>query len=369
MALTVAACDWPQLRGGAARDGFNPESDATSITVMNAPGLRLLRQAPVGDPYITYQHNYPGDPVVASGRVFVNGGDGFLHAFNESTLVEIWKSTVTGGDGFALGEPPAAAATSTTVYVVAPVNSSAGSTLFAFNASTGAQIWSTTLPGGLTVTASVPALLNGRVYVGTGTGVTSIDATTGSIVWHATSGVATSKVSVGASVVYGSGGVVKALDLNTGAVIWTSGSYPGLASDVALANGRAIVRHYNSRLRAFDATSGALVWTAKDAGGVEITPASAPAIAYGKVFATTANGHLRAFNETSGAQLWSANAGSSTGVSIANGVAFTASPFRLLDSVNGNTLKTIGMLGSSEPTVANGVFYVTTNYDVFAYGP
>jgi len=120
--------------------------------------------------------------------VYVGSNDHNLYAFNasgcgNSVCTPLWKAPT----GNAIYSSPAVAtevinSTSTSVVYVG----SNDGNLYAFNASTGAQIWSFSTGGAIVAS---PTVVNGVVYVGsTDSKFYAVDATTGTELWYYTTG-------------------------------------------------------------------------------------------------------------------------------------------------------------------------------------
>ena len=116
-----------------------------------------------------------GAPAVANGVVYVGCDGGNLIAFNAVTGAKLWTAT-TGGDIW--GSP----AYMNGVVIVG----SADGKVYAYNAATGAPVWTSAVLG---ATVSSPAVANGVVYIGTDNNtVYGLNAATGATLWTATTG-------------------------------------------------------------------------------------------------------------------------------------------------------------------------------------
>jgi outer membrane protein assembly factor BamB len=100
---------------------------------------------------------YPvfSSPAVANGIVYVGSDDNKLWAFNASTGATVWTATTSNP----VDASPAVA--NGVVYVGSDDN-----TLYALNATTGATLWTASTGGAVSVPSSSPAVANGMVYVG-----------------------------------------------------------------------------------------------------------------------------------------------------------------------------------------------------------
>ena len=241
-----------------------------------------------------------------------------------------------------------------------------GDRLYGFDAANGTLYWSVPLVG--IGSMSAPALYNSLVHITAGNGVYAYTQS-GSLVWsNSGSAAATTPVAIGGAVFYGAqNGVVRRISYD-GSDNWTSAAYSAAADSVAVVNGKVFAK-FGFTLRVLDAASGALLWVASDSG-VPVNAISAPAIAYGKVYVATYNGQIRVFDENSGFQLWATAAGSPQGLSVANGVLFSANPgFRAFNANTGGQLVQFSGYQFPEPSVADGVVYLYDSYLLRAYAP
>src|SRR5262249_11813592 len=156
---------------------------------------------------------------------------------------------------------------------------------------------------------------NGLVYINSDDGVLrAYNAATGALVWSHTTNVAASPTIVN-GVVYIGGGPLLALDASTGALLWQKPV--GEATALAIANGNGFGC---CPLTAFSlANPGPAIWAANC--GTEGTSGT-PATANGVVYISTGGGRLCAFDAATGALEWSAipnGEGVCSELAVANG--------------------------------------------------
>lgn len=151
---------------------FTTPSDdmSTSPTVSAVEGLvyvgsgNKLYALHIANGTQAWQYNFfvlGGTPSIANGIIYRGADDGQLYALNASTGTEIWISTISNGMTETDGAP---AIDSGAVYI----GDYAGF-LGSFNATTGAEIWRNDSIGGTYFSniMSSPALYNGTLYVST----------------------------------------------------------------------------------------------------------------------------------------------------------------------------------------------------------
>lgn len=223
-------------------------------------------------------------PTVANGKVYVVSGDRkALVAYNTADGAELWSSTPAI---FLAGTPALADGL---VYANLIIDGK----IYPYNADTGA--WS---DPPIAVSAQLgnasPAVVNGIVYFGT-SGFHAFNAATGAKLWSGAEG-GRSSPAVASGVVYvgGRDGKLHAYEADTGTTPagWTDptiGDY--ISSSPAVANGVVYVGSDDSKLYAFDAASGKELWTATTGSYVF----SSPAVADGMVFVGSEDGKLRAY--------------------------------------------------------------------------
>jgi outer membrane protein assembly factor BamB len=118
-------------------------------------------------------------PSVANGVVYVGADDGLLYAIDATIGAILWKArTADKSTTPAVRSSPAVA--NGLVYVTSAETTPMGGHLFAFNSTTGVQVWSKTLAD---YSVASPAVANGLVYVGAATQLLAFDALTGTKYW------------------------------------------------------------------------------------------------------------------------------------------------------------------------------------------
>src|SRR5216683_2381571 len=168
--------------------------------------------------------------------------------------------------------------------------------LYAFNATTGAVLWSTCIGAG---TSSTPAVAKGVVYIGSGDGnLYALNAITGAVLWTATAGyhIESSPAVVNGTVYVGSDdGNLYAFNADTGAVLWTSTTSADVDSSPAVVNGVVYVGSHDGKVSAFNATTGTVLWsTALDPNAY--FHFSSPTVANGVVYVDLGDGKVFAFH-------------------------------------------------------------------------
>ncbi len=232
-------------------------------------------------------------PVVINGRVFIviywyghYYDQGYLYALNATSGTYIWRSEVFQIDTHDAYSSPAVADGRVFVGI--------GGRVCSLNETTGERIW--TYVTEASVGRSSPVVVNGRVFVGSlgywlTAKVYSINATTGKQIWNYTTpsridsspAVANGRVSIASE-----DGNIYSLNETTGANIWTYKASPRIISNPAVANGMILIgeSRKDGRLMALNETTGELVWSyvVGDIG------TSSPAVSNGKVFVGTSEG-------------------------------------------------------------------------------
>ncbi|HZU01780.1 MAG TPA: PQQ-binding-like beta-propeller repeat protein [Ktedonobacteraceae bacterium] len=334
---------------------YNPNE--TSINASNVSQLTLAWTASVS----TY-----ASPVYANGIVYVPGFNGSLYAFNATTGATLWVTSLS------------TSWINTTVAVAGGIVyvGCDDSNLYALNASTGAILWAKNANNSFVF--SSPAVANGILYLGTDNGTFyAFNATTGAPLWTYTatsSNVAsiTAPAVVNGIVYFSSdNGSVYALDATTGVLKWST-PIPGLyLSAPAVANG--ILYIGANSLYALNATTGAIIWVSTANKGFS----SSPAVVNGIVYDGSYDHTIYAFDAKTGAVIWTCRTGNVMiypSPMVIPGVIFMGSDdnrFYALDASTGAKLWIFNLKSfvEVEPAVANGFVYLvgTRNATLYAF--
>jgi outer membrane protein assembly factor BamB len=337
--VLLAGCDWTQARFGPDHTGFNPGE--TTISRANVSGLGVRWSAPLGG---------GSAPVVAEGVLYVSSGK--LYALDASTGSARWRSQ---GLGDVVSSPAVAGAV---VYVSGLKDGNAW--LYAVDATSGSLRWSQNIGN---VWPTSPTVVDGVVFAN-GDQLYAFNATTGARLWSAVRGTEEyfyDSPTVAGGVAYVGGNKLYAFNATTGARLWSAPSPGDYFYSPAVARGVAYVGSHEG-LFAFNAATGAQLWSAEPGVGTNEVPAVANGVVY------IGADKLYAFNAATGAQLWSA--GPPSGVSspvVANGVVYAGhDQVHAFDATTGAQLWSAGA-ANAPPVVANGAVYVV-NRGLSAYG-
>ncbi len=202
-----------------------------------------------------------GSPFVADGIVYSCSGDGKLYAIRADGT-PAWISTALHN----VGQPPIVA--NGIVYVGAWDVEGQVWKLMALNAQTGDVIWQSSA-------ASSPVSFGaGRIYAAVGVGLRAFDAATGALLWSSPFGGPSTPPTFWGSRVFASvlhpGAIpyLEAFDAADGHLLWTSQVPVGgrfdyvsrAVPDGGLFTNRVYVTSTNGYLYAFHRTNGSLVW-------------------------------------------------------------------------------------------------------------
>ncbi len=252
--------DFPLFRGNIHRTGYLAEGPQPPLeklwTFATRHGRARIEAFPAVDDGLS-------SAVLAGGRVFVGGHDGYLYALDAASGEKLWEFE-TGGR-----------------------------------------------------VVSTPAVAGGRVFFGSADNyIYALDAADGTLIWKAESGVRefcrisyrgvrSSPVAVnGHLFIGGCDGRIRAFDVSTGRLLWlldsqTEGSYasPAYAEGTVYTGSDGLRR---SALFAIDAASGQVKWRKDLSRQLYATPAVAGSVVYAHV----RDDHVYALNVEDGSVRW-----------------------------------------------------------------
>ena len=164
-------------------------------------------------------HAAPGDvvsssPNVMNGVVYIGGGDEHLYALDAASGETLWRYAINSN----VYRSPAV---SEGVVYVSSVDWSSKDQyirVYALQADSGEQIWSTRIGAGIGDVDSTPIVAGGAVYVASRVGIYALDAATGELLQNFQTIWSESAPSVVGGVIYA--GDVFALSADSGEVIW-----------------------------------------------------------------------------------------------------------------------------------------------------
>jgi outer membrane protein assembly factor BamB len=348
-ALSVST-PWPQLGFGAAHANVNPYENTLSTST--APTLGTL--------WSNAASATGGTPVAVNNHVYVGTTSG-VTAFNAATGATLWSKNL--GANFTASPT----VVGNTLYI-----GDFNGNYYALNASTGATIWKVTLSGSFYGSAEVS---NGVIYVGAYAGnFYALRAATGAVIWSyaLTTGTDTTAALVNGNVYFGGyDNNIYCLNAATGVKIWSYTTGGHVESTPAIVNGTLYVGSDDDKVYAIG-TSGAyagyLVWSYTTGSPIYATPA----VYNNHVYIGSADDNLYALNAQNGTVYFSfATNGLVRSAVAANGVVyFTSQDDNAYAITSYGSVLATGSIGASffgSPTVSDGRFFVATaSGDVYA---
>ncbi len=304
-------------------------------------------------------------PAIVDGIIYVTAQS--LYAFNASTGEEIWRV-----DGAGWGANP---------IVIGDFVYCGG---IAYDASTGTELWSPNPPGALVPQAYADGYLYAYAYNASfpqpGAGVVDLlclNATTGVEIWRISVDFISTDPALANGVLYvaGSAGTFYAFDAYTGNEMW---SYPLEASPSSSGSSPAVYggvvfvgSFWDHNVYALNATNGVKIWNFTTGSFVE----SSPAVAKGIVYIGSDDGNFYALNATTGVKIWNyMTSGGTSAPAIAADVVYVGGfngNLYALNASTGNKLwnytiqKPPGFEEYSglhtSPVVSNGRVYIGSN--------
>jgi outer membrane protein assembly factor BamB len=324
-------------------------------------------------------------PIVVDGKVIVTGTGNYIYALDETTGVELWKSSTAlsgsprGNIAYADGR----------LYI----GTSTGY-VYGFNATNGIKIWEKQFTGDQITTS--PIAYGGKVYVGTYNGyIYALNAETGLAIpgWYYSTG----------SHIYSSPAVyndvlyfgcdddkVHAINISSDigpSVLWKYTTGGDVRSSPCIGDGKVFIGTSSTdhAILALNATttqpSGELIWkyVLATSYGIDTTPAFVDGTVYfaigQKAYALNATVLPGTYNEGSiEIEKWAVTVeGYPTSPTIADGKVFLSNGYETLICLNATT----GIIlwkykfttyDSEEPVIADGRLFVTQYVGVYCFG-
>lgn len=306
---SARAADWTQF-------GYDPADTRCQ------PFEKILSPKTVGQLHLNWQVTSAmfgsAVPAVVNRVVYAASEypDNKLYAFKATTGAQLWSASIPTIIGT---NPSALAVADGFVYV------SVNFSLYTFRAETGKPGWTFTTGSYL---QTPPAISDDVVYVASqDSHLYALRAGTGKLLWSATiaGSFVPGPVAIANRAVYvAAGNALESFSAKTGKLLW-SVPFPVSASAPVYANGLIYIGGSDFDVHAFDARTGAQVW--KAATGNIVNPSVA--VDRTTVYVGSGDGLLYAFNARTGAKRWSAatNPGDAifAAAAVANGVVYVPS--------------------------------------------
>jgi outer membrane protein assembly factor BamB len=385
--------DWYTF--GYDLQGTRVNTAENTIGTSNVSTLALKWKSATPVPY-----NVTGSPLVVDGVVYVGTIEGMVIAYDAATGNVLWTFNTRGP---VYGSPAVVSGIAYFGSVNYPSEDVIGNFAYAVNATDGSLIWENFLGyGGEWVT---PLVVNGRVFFssagkeGISGGFSAFDASTGATLWSVSTpyGIwAPDTIDPSGTNLYvGTGnpcftepqptncaGYLEDLDPTTGNVKWQI-HFVDLSGDddvpaaPAYANGMLYLGTKNGIFYCIDATNGNILWQYNTGHVGDNGIFSSAALYNGMVFFGGGDHIVHALNAGDGSQAWSFTTGSVivSSPAVANGVLYIGSEdgnVYALDPSSGKELWSYATDGAimSSPIVSNGVLYITSNDGyVYAFTP
>lgn len=361
----VQGANWSQFHYGVSHTGFNPYENI--LNPSNVANLKLAWTRPLGV-------GMRSSPTVYNGLVYASAFTGTsqstFDAYNASTGAIVWSAPIEGGLS------TAAAEANGVVYVGTTYGE-----FYAYNALTGALLWSTEPQPRLGSIYTAPVVVNGIVYIDANYGniesnLFAYDALTGKLLWSvkaAGPGTSASPTVVNGILYLDSlNAELRAYNAQTGAFLWSS---VDSFSSPAVVDGVAYVSTYDKHLDALNAQTGKILWSTAISGIKGAIAVPSPAVANGVVYIGSDDGNLYAFSTQTGKLLWYAATKYSieSSAAVANGVVYVGSEDHSVyafDALTGKQLWSAATGNSiqSSPAVVNGMVYIgSADGSLYAY--
>jgi outer membrane protein assembly factor BamB len=328
--------DWSMFANDPAHSAFGNGPTNLKLTWKVTPGINMLSSPTLvnGVAYVgTFDGNiyalktstgekiwsYPLGKIgftstlaVVNNKVYTGADDGNVYALDASTGNKLWQASAGGTS--ATGSPTVAGGK---VYVAGGNNN-----IYAFDATTGTVIWNYDAKG--SVSSQCPAVLDGAVYVGAaisgggGPHVLKLNATTGALIFDTIIPGFNNATTISASVTTGGGMVFArgtyrynyALNATTGKIIWKIDSRynPGTPEQATGTQQSSIMLYQYGRVyfnnfyglscvNAFNGTELWYSWLSRE------NFATGFSYSYGRIYTPNENGALYVLDSLTGKKL------------------------------------------------------------------
>lgn len=306
-------------------------------------------------------------PIVAGGNVFVIVTDQnaqgaeqtCLYALSAKNGTVAWGPVVLPSGTFSFAGDAAATYDNGTVFVAQGETTSEGGLMLAYNASTGAEEWSTSY-GGQWWSNDFPTAQNGYVYVQEAGNVSCVRESDGNVMWT-TSQLETEMGALAVSgtnlYISGAGGDSFSLNESNGAVIWPL--YTGVEGGGGFtcaydsANNILFIRDYYDPNQ-FAVSLGAALNGSTGSVLEEYTDIGDVAIDDGMIFGVNSNNAVVATKESNWANAWTASNGTDlpvTSPTVVNGTVYVGTDTGYLNGYDEQTgAQTVSIALGETPT-------------------
>ena len=388
----VNAYDWPNF--GYDLQGTRVNPTETTINTGNVSTLAVKWKSP-----FPVSNRVTGSPMIVNGIAYVGTIQGFLVAFDITNGNTLWTFAANGP---IYGSPTVQNGIAYFGTVNYPAGGPIGNYMYAVNATDGSLIWENYLDKGADWVE--PIVNNGVVFVPSALkeaksgGLSAFDANTGATIWSITTpyGIWSSPTMdpTGTNLYIGTGNPCLgsgggncsgyALDINpaTGAIIWQyhvadlSGD-DDIPTTLTYSSGKIYLGSKNGIFYCLDATTGNLLLQYDTGKRGNSGIFSSPALYNGKVYFGGGDGHVHALNTSdfSLAWLYTSNRSFISSPAEANGIVYSGggdSSVYAFDATAGTKLWSFktGAAIFSSVTISNGVLYASGSDGYFyAFSP
>ena len=302
-------------------------------------------------------------PAIVDGKVYIGSQDKYVYCLDANAGTLVWKYATAGIISFS-----SPAVVGDEVYI-----GSEDYNIYCLNAKTGTLVWKYATAG---IISSSPTIVDGKVYVlSNDKYVYCINATSGSLIWkygtealyidtspptfpyaNSSPAVVDGKVYVGSD-----DGHIYCLDAASGSLIWKYGTGSFVSSSPTVVDGKVYVGSHNYIVYCLDAASGSLIWKYS---GIGYVWNSSPAVAGGKLYVSIRTGFV-CLDAATGTEAWYFNTYGMTKSSpaVADGKVYIGSQDKYVYCLNATTGSFLhryltNLNVDSSPAVADNKIYI-----------